>query len=209
MPLSCGARRPRAPAGCVTGTAIGERRGGGPAFCRCCLAIKCWLSAEMENPPPPSLPACSYLGRAAGHLLCLVTSPRRLERGRHGSSPTSGVFPLTTPAPRPVLGPVAPPDLPHRAPAQDLLGQPGPSPAELSLPCPSTSGFLNRAGGRGRPGLVWTPSPPLHVLPSLGRATHLLIALGSPSPEWQGHDGDQGSMTYGAISRHPASISPA
>lgn len=165
----------------------------------------------MENPPPPSLPACSYLGRAAGHLLCLVTPLHGGWSGGGGtaSSPTSECL-LTTPAPRPVLGPVAPPrPAPTGAPAPDLLGQPGPSPAELSLLLPQHLGLSEQGWGPGSAGLGVDPVSTTHVLPSLGRAAHLLIALGSPSPEWQGHDGDQGSMTYGAISRHPASISPA
>lgn len=169
------------------------------------------LAISRDGKPTASVAArMQLLGRGGwAPLVSCHRSPRRPECGSMASSPTSERL-LTAPAPRPVLGPVAPPrPAPAGAPAPDLLGQPGPSPAELSLLLPQHLGLSGQGWGPGSAGLGVDPVSTTHVLPSLGRAARLLIASGSPSPERRGHDGGQGSMTYGAISRHPASISPA
>lgn len=174
------------------------------AFWHCVASRQGWKSTA-------SVAACTQLlGQGDGvPLVSCHPSPPRPERGSTASSPTSERL-LTAPALRLVPWPMAPPrPAPAGAPAPGLLGQPGLSPAELSLLLPQRLGLSGQGWrpGVARPGV--DPISTTHTLPSLGQAARLLIASGSPRQEKRGHDGDQGSMIYGAIPRHPASISPA
>lgn len=119
---------------------------------------------------PPSLPARSYLGRATGYLSCLVTP---LHRGQSvGARLPAPPLSVSSP-PLPCAwcpGLWLPPDLLQLG-LQPQASWASPACHLLSSPCscPSASGFLDRAGGREWPGLVWTPSPPPTHCPALAK----------------------------------------
>lgn len=128
------------------------------------------LAISRDGKPTASIAARMQLLGQGGWapLVSCHPSPRRLERGRGtASSPTSEHL-LTAPAPRPVLGPVAPPrPAPTGAPAPDLLGQPGPSPAELSLLLPQHLGLSEQGWGLGSAGLGVDPVSTTTCCPAL------------------------------------------
>lgn len=129
------------------------------------------LAISRDGKPTASIAARMQLLGQGGWapLVSCHPSPRRLERGGAARLPAPPLSISSPPLPHArCSGLWLPPDLlpPGLQPqtswaslARHLLSSP--------YSCPSTSGFLNRAGGRGRPGLVWTPSPPPMCCPAL------------------------------------------
>ena len=141
-----------------------------------------------------------------------IPPPPRPSPGARLPDPTSErLLPCPRPSQRPPTAPLVPwpgpvtcgsPDMPPAF----LAGPPARRPLGLapgrhllrSFSYFTASGFLDRSGGGGRPGLVWVLASTTDMLPGLGQAACPLTASVS-LPGKQDHVRDQGNIIYGVV----------